>query len=510
MSRFFELMLAEVHRYEGTVNQFLGDGIMALFGAPIAHEDHARPGGARRARHRAGAARPSQAELRRARHPLPRPRGAEHRLVVVGRIGDDLRMDYTAVGDATNVAAPHAAGWRAPGRVTISEATYRLVRGYFEARSLGPAGGQGQGRAGRRRGRWWPRARPARGWRSPPSAGSPRSWGASASCALLLEAFGACPRPAHGQVVVPRGRGRHGQVAPARRAASADRRRGRVARGALPVLRPGDALPSAGGPASAAARGRGRGHGSGHRGEGRAGPGRDRPEARAGGAVSPGAPVHRSGRCRGARDDAGTAARRDLRGAAAAAGPERRAPAAGAGDRGPALDRRRQRAVPDHPDRERAGAARAARVHLPARGTRARSGSGATSRAWCRPRSPARRVRASPRRCCRPMRSAAELRALVADKAEGNPFYVEELVRSLEETGALRTVEGTAGPHTAPVADRGARPRPGRDRRAHGPAGRGPEGHAPARLGDRTRVQPAPGRPRLPRSARARTAPCGS
>src|SRR5262249_20740276 len=42
MTRAFELMLAEVHRYEGTVNQFLGDGIMALFGAPIAHEDHAR------------------------------------------------------------------------------------------------------------------------------------------------------------------------------------------------------------------------------------------------------------------------------------------------------------------------------------------------------------------------------------------------------------------------------------------------------------------------------------
>jgi class 3 adenylate cyclase len=42
MNRAFEFMLAEAHRYEGTVNQFLGDGIMALFGAPIAHEDHAR------------------------------------------------------------------------------------------------------------------------------------------------------------------------------------------------------------------------------------------------------------------------------------------------------------------------------------------------------------------------------------------------------------------------------------------------------------------------------------
>ena len=78
MSRAFELMLAEVHRYEGTVNQFLGDGIMALFGAPIAHEDHAR-----RAVHAAlGIARALEAyqtELRAARHQLPRPPGPQHR-----------------------------------------------------------------------------------------------------------------------------------------------------------------------------------------------------------------------------------------------------------------------------------------------------------------------------------------------------------------------------------------------------------------------------------------------
>jgi len=136
MSRAFDLMLAEVHRYEGTVNQFLGDGIMAIFGAPIAHEDHAV-----RAVHAAlGIARALeayQAEL------LPRGirfrarQGLNTGLVVVGSIGSDLRMDYTAVGNATNVAARmQQAG--APGRVTISEATYRLVRGYFETRPLGP------------------------------------------------------------------------------------------------------------------------------------------------------------------------------------------------------------------------------------------------------------------------------------------------------------------------------------------------------------------------------------
>jgi len=135
MNRAFDLMLAEVHHYEGTVNQFLGDGIMAIFGAPIAHEDHA----VRAVRASLGIARAMdayQAELA--------PRGIRFRvrqglntgLVVVGSIGSDLRMDYTAVGDATNVAA-RMQQMGEPGRVTISEATHRFVRGYFETRPLG-------------------------------------------------------------------------------------------------------------------------------------------------------------------------------------------------------------------------------------------------------------------------------------------------------------------------------------------------------------------------------------
>jgi class 3 adenylate cyclase/tetratricopeptide (TPR) repeat protein len=135
MSRAFDLMLAEVHRYEGTVNQFLGDGIMALFGAPIAHEDHAR-----RAVHAAlgigRALETYQAELAPRGISFRARQGLNTGLVVVGAIGSDLRMDYTAVGDTTNVAARlQQAG--EPGRVTISEATHRLVRGYFETRPLG-------------------------------------------------------------------------------------------------------------------------------------------------------------------------------------------------------------------------------------------------------------------------------------------------------------------------------------------------------------------------------------
>ena len=135
MSRAFDLMLAEVHRYEGTVNQFLGDGIMALFGAPIAHEDHAR----RAVQAALGIARALEAyqvELEPRGITFRARQGLNTGLVVVGSIGRDLRMDYTAVGDTTNVAARlQQAG--EPGRVTISEATHRLVRGYFETRPLG-------------------------------------------------------------------------------------------------------------------------------------------------------------------------------------------------------------------------------------------------------------------------------------------------------------------------------------------------------------------------------------
>ncbi|MBI2156412.1 MAG: AAA family ATPase, partial [Candidatus Rokubacteria bacterium] len=136
MTRAFELMLAEVHRFEGTVNQFLGDGIMALFGAPIAHEDHGQ-----RAVHAALGIRKAldgyQEELQKKRGITFQVRqGLNTGLVVVGSIGTDLRMDYTAVGDTTNIAARmQQAADRS--RILISDATHRLVEGYFYTRPLG-------------------------------------------------------------------------------------------------------------------------------------------------------------------------------------------------------------------------------------------------------------------------------------------------------------------------------------------------------------------------------------
>src|SRR2546430_1194225 len=135
LDRFFQIAAEAIHRFEGTVNQFTGDGVMALFGAPIAHEDHAR-----RACH---AALHLVDELRRFTGAL-RARGLEFSVrmglnsgeVVVGKIGDDLRMDYTAQGHTVGLAQ-RMEQLAEPGRAYLTEHTAALVRGYFRLRDLG-------------------------------------------------------------------------------------------------------------------------------------------------------------------------------------------------------------------------------------------------------------------------------------------------------------------------------------------------------------------------------------
>src|SRR6266478_6501994 len=136
VDRCFEMIATEVHRFEGTINQYTGDGVMALFGAPIAHEDSPR-----RAAHAAlgiqRALRDYSRELEATGGPAIRMRiGLNTGPVVVGRIGDDLRMDYTAVGDTTNLAARMQQNAR-PGSVLASEATHKAVAGFFETLDQG-------------------------------------------------------------------------------------------------------------------------------------------------------------------------------------------------------------------------------------------------------------------------------------------------------------------------------------------------------------------------------------
>jgi len=132
-----ERMMEAVHRYEGTVNQVMGDGIMALFGAPVAHEDHAV-----RASY---AALRMQESIKRYADEARRTHGVNVRIrvglnsgeVVVRAIGSDLHMDYTAVGQTTHLAA-RMEQLADPGAIVITPETLVLVEGYVEVRSLGP------------------------------------------------------------------------------------------------------------------------------------------------------------------------------------------------------------------------------------------------------------------------------------------------------------------------------------------------------------------------------------
>src|SRR5262249_35741632 len=136
MNRFFAILSDGVHRFEGTINQYTGDGIMALFGAPIAHEDHAR-----RACY---AALQLRDELRRFAQELRRERGLDVATrigvnsgdVVVGKIGDDLRMDYTAQGHTVGLAQRMEVLAEA-GKIYLTEETARRVDGFFALEDLG-------------------------------------------------------------------------------------------------------------------------------------------------------------------------------------------------------------------------------------------------------------------------------------------------------------------------------------------------------------------------------------
>jgi len=132
-----KLMMEAVHRYEGYVAQSMGDGILALFGAPIAHEDHAQ-----RALY---AALRMQEEGGRFAEKLRREKGTNVQIrvgintgeVVVRSIRkDDLHTDYVPIGHSTNVAS-RMESLANPGAIVVSEHTHKLTEGYFEFKSLG-------------------------------------------------------------------------------------------------------------------------------------------------------------------------------------------------------------------------------------------------------------------------------------------------------------------------------------------------------------------------------------
>jgi class 3 adenylate cyclase len=136
LDRFFQRLTDAVHRFDGTINQYTGDGVMALFGAPLALEDHAERACA--------CALELREPMRQLAHELRRAHGVDFAVriglhsgeVVVGKIGDDLRMDYTAQGPVVGTAQ-RIEQLAEAGRPYLSEATARLVEGFFALEDQG-------------------------------------------------------------------------------------------------------------------------------------------------------------------------------------------------------------------------------------------------------------------------------------------------------------------------------------------------------------------------------------
>jgi class 3 adenylate cyclase/tetratricopeptide (TPR) repeat protein len=136
MDGCFKVLLDEIHRYEGTIDKFTGDGVMALFGAPVAHEDHAQ-----RACH---ASLAIERALEGYGEKIKKECGVEFRMrvglnsgpVIVGSVGTNLKMDYTAVGDTVNLAS-RMQTMAQPGRTLAAPDTYRMARDFFKFEPLG-------------------------------------------------------------------------------------------------------------------------------------------------------------------------------------------------------------------------------------------------------------------------------------------------------------------------------------------------------------------------------------
>jgi class 3 adenylate cyclase/tetratricopeptide (TPR) repeat protein len=137
-----EHMMEAVHRYEGTVNQVMGDGIMALFGAPLAHEDHAVRACYAALRMQESVKRYAEGVRRTEGIPIQIRVGLNSGEVVVRSIGSDLKMDYTAVGQTTHLAA-RMEQLAMPGSILITPVTLRLAEGFVQVKPLGPVNVKG-------------------------------------------------------------------------------------------------------------------------------------------------------------------------------------------------------------------------------------------------------------------------------------------------------------------------------------------------------------------------------
>jgi predicted ATPase/class 3 adenylate cyclase len=137
-----EHMMEAVHRYEGTVSNLMGDGIMALFGAPVAHEDHAVRACYAGLRMQEAVKRYSDEVRRLEGVPIQIRVGLNSGEVVVGSIGNDLKMDYTAVGQTVHLAS-RMEQMATPGSIMMTAGALRLAEGYVQVKPFGPVNVKG-------------------------------------------------------------------------------------------------------------------------------------------------------------------------------------------------------------------------------------------------------------------------------------------------------------------------------------------------------------------------------
>ncbi|HEX6440472.1 MAG TPA: adenylate/guanylate cyclase domain-containing protein [Candidatus Binatia bacterium] len=137
-----EHMIDAVHRYEGTVNQVMGDGIMALFGAPLAHEDHAVRACYAALRMQESVKHYAEGVRRTEGVPIQIRIGLNSGEVVVRSIGSDLKMDYTAVGQTTHLAA-RMEQMAMPGSILMTAHVLSLAESYVQVKPLGPVNVKG-------------------------------------------------------------------------------------------------------------------------------------------------------------------------------------------------------------------------------------------------------------------------------------------------------------------------------------------------------------------------------
>lgn len=136
LNQFYDLMIEATFRHEGTLDKFLGDAVMAVFGAPIAHPDHALRAVRTALAMREGIERLSRRRIRRGGEPLTVGIGVSTGETVAGTVGTDDRMEYTVVGDSVNVAA-RLESTAKPMQILISARTYEDIQEVVKARPLG-------------------------------------------------------------------------------------------------------------------------------------------------------------------------------------------------------------------------------------------------------------------------------------------------------------------------------------------------------------------------------------